>query len=235
MTDNKPLYQQVRERLLKRIQKGEWQPGEIIPNEFEIAAEYDVSQGTARKAIGDLADSGILTRQQGRGTFVTEHLPGQGLSRFPGFVNTAHEPLNLGSLACTCNKALASPDESAALGIERGAPVLRLYRLRTLNGTAIASEAISLPARLFRSFKPADATDALYDLYQREFGVHVVRIADKLSAVEADKRRAKELKVSIGAPLLKIDRTAFALDNQKVEWRVSLCHPQDLHYLNTGI
>lgn len=232
MMDRKPLYKEVRERLLKRIRNGEWGPGDIIPNEFEIAHTYRVSQGTARKAIGELADEGILTRQQGRGTFVADHTADESISRFPQFVDSRQRKIELRSLPCTCVKGAATLEERAALGLAAGTPVLRLYRLRTFNGTAVMSEAITLPARAFRAFRPAQATDALYDLYQRAFGVHVVRCADKLSAVPADKRRAREFGVEVGTPLLRVERVAHALGDQKVEWRVSLCHAAGFHYLN---
>ena len=78
LTDNddaRPLYAQVREHLVERIRSGEWKPGQLIPNEFEIAAEFGVSQGTARKAISELAAEGLVLRRQGRGTFVVEHTP----------------------------------------------------------------------------------------------------------------------------------------------------------------
>ena len=79
---DRPLYAQVRERLIERIRSGEWKPGQLIANEFEIAAEFGVSQGTARKAIGDLASEGLVVRRQGRGTFVVEHTPAHVLFRF---------------------------------------------------------------------------------------------------------------------------------------------------------
>src|SRR5215470_18424307 len=79
---NRPLYAQVRERLVDRIRSGEWKPGQLIASEFEIAAEFGVSQGTARKAIGDLASDGLVVRRQGRGTFVVEHTPDHVLFRF---------------------------------------------------------------------------------------------------------------------------------------------------------
>lgn len=226
-----PLYKVVRESLLKRIRKGEWRPGQIIPNEFEIAAEHGVSQGTARKAIADLASEGILTRQQGRGTFVTEHTPDQGLAHFPHFVDDDHERIEFGSLPCTCTKGAATPEERAALDLAAGAQVLRLYRLRTRAGQPVMSEAITLPQRLFRTFKPEQATDALYDVYQRTFGVHVVHHLDTLSAVAADRKRARELGVDLGAPLLKVERIARAIDNLKVEWRVSLCPTAGFRYV----
>ncbi len=80
--DGRPLYAQVRERLVERIRSGQWKPGQLIPNEFEIAAEFGVSQGTARKAISELAAEGLVLRRQGRGTFVVEHTPAHVLFRF---------------------------------------------------------------------------------------------------------------------------------------------------------
>ncbi len=233
MIDGKPLYKIVREHLLKRIRKGEWGPGEIIPNEFEIAEAYRVSQGTARKAISELASEGILTRQQGRGTFVTGHRADANLTRFSPFVDSRHRRIELRSLRCTHARGTATSEERKALGLAAGTSVLRLYRLRTFDEVAVMTEAITLPARQFRAFRPAHATDNLYDLYQRSFGIHVVRTVDRLSAVQADRRRAKELAVTVGTPLLRIDRVAFALGDQKVEWRVSLCNAVGYHYLST--
>jgi GntR family transcriptional regulator len=224
----------VRESLLKRIRKGEWRPGELLPNEFEIAAEHGVSQGTARKAIADLASEGILTRQQGRGTYVTEHGSDRGLAHFPQFVDDNQKRVEFGSLPCTFTKGAATSEERAALHLPPGANVLRLYRLRTVDGHAVMSEAITLPQRLFRTFRPEQATGSLYDVYQRTFGVHVVHHSDRLSAVPADKKRARELGVDVGAPLLRIERVARAIDNQKVEWRVSLCPSSRFHYLNNS-
>ena len=49
-----PLYQQVKESLLRRIAAGEWAPGSFLPSEPVLAEEYGVSHGTLRKALNDL-------------------------------------------------------------------------------------------------------------------------------------------------------------------------------------
>src|SRR5215469_2258331 len=94
---NRPLYAQVRERLVDRIRSGEWKPGQLIANEFEIAAEFGVSQGTARKAISDLASNRLVVGWQVPGTSfagetaVDEPLAHLGLERTIGiFVGEAH-------------------------------------------------------------------------------------------------------------------------------------------------
>jgi GntR family transcriptional regulator len=67
-----PLYLQVRDILVKRIETGEWSNGRSMPSEGEFAAEFRVSQGTMRCALNQLEGEGILTRRQGRGTFVVD-------------------------------------------------------------------------------------------------------------------------------------------------------------------
>src|SRR3546814_9162303 len=68
-----PLYQQIKGLLLQSLDRGEWKPGEAIPSELELAARFQVSQGTVRKAIDELASENLLLRRQGKGTFVATH------------------------------------------------------------------------------------------------------------------------------------------------------------------
>src|SRR5690606_25156889 len=68
-----PLYQQIKGLILQSLQAGEWKPGELIPSEMELAARFRVSQGTVRKAIDELAAENLVTRRQGKGTFVATH------------------------------------------------------------------------------------------------------------------------------------------------------------------
>jgi GntR family transcriptional regulator len=73
--------------------------------------------------------------------------------------------------------------------------------------------------------------NTLYDLFQKAYGVLIVRTDDRLSAIAADAETAALLGVAPGAPLLKIDRIAYGLDDTPVEWRVSRCHLEGVHYL----
>ena len=68
----KPLYAQVRERLMRRLVDGEWSPGMLLPSEIELARQLSVSQGTVRKALDSMTADNLLLRRQGRGTYVAE-------------------------------------------------------------------------------------------------------------------------------------------------------------------
>lgn len=228
----RPLYAQVRERLIERIRTGEWKPGQLIANEFEIAAEFGVSQGTARKAIGALASEGLVVRRQGRGTFVVEHTPAHELFRFFNLFDEAGAALIPDSRDMKSSLALASAEERKALALDAHARVIRIARTRTRDGAPLISETIALPEALFPGLaEQSQMPNTLYDLFQKVYGVLVTRTDDRLSAVAAEEETAAVLGVAPGTPLLRIDRTAFGLDDTPVEWRVSLCHLAGAHYL----
>ena len=68
-----PLYRQIKDLIVQGLQRGEWKPGDVIPSEIELAARFQVSQGTVRKAVDELSTENLLVRRQGRGTFVATH------------------------------------------------------------------------------------------------------------------------------------------------------------------
>jgi GntR family transcriptional regulator len=230
--DARPLYAKVREQLVERIRSGVWKPGQLIPSEFEIAAEFGVSQGTARKAIGALAAERLVMRQQGRGTFVVEHTPAHVLFRFFNMFDAAGELITPDSRPTRPRVARASSAEEKALHLAPGAEVIRIDRVRTRAGIPFICETIRLPQELFPDLAQIEELpNTLYDLFQKTYGILLVRTEDRLSATAADADTAGVLNLAPGAPLLRIDRTAFGLDDRPIEWRVSLCHLQGAHYL----
>jgi GntR family transcriptional regulator len=228
----RPLYAKVREELIARIRSGAWKPGQLIPNEFEVAALFGVSQGTARKAIAALAAEGLVIRQQGRGTFVVEHTPAHVLYRFFNIFDDKNVQVIPDSRATSAVLAKANPQERSTLMLDTTADVIRITRVRTRQRRAFICETISLPARLFPGLAERPVIpNTLYDIFQKSYGVLMLRTDDRISAVAADATAAEALAIAVATPLLKIDRIGFGLDGRPIEWRVSLCHLVDAHYL----
>ena len=69
-------------------------------------------------------------------------------------------------------------------------------------------------------------------LYQARYGISVIRIRERLSAVTAAGEATRLLGVRPGSPLLEIRRVAFTYDDVPVEWRVSLVDTRRHDYLN---
>lgn len=72
MSNDLPVYQRIARDLRERIRAGEFAPGESLPTQADLAAQYAVARMTARQAIAALVNEGLVTSQQGRGVTVRE-------------------------------------------------------------------------------------------------------------------------------------------------------------------
>jgi GntR family transcriptional regulator len=75
--------------------------------------------------------------------------------------------------------------------------------------------------------------NSLYSLYQSAYGINIVAVEEEVRAELVRKDDAKKLNLTVGSPLLRIDRVAIALDGSRVELRVSRCSTRDLIYAVT--
>lgn len=66
-------WQAVQEEVLSRIQSNEWPPGQLIPTETVLAAEFGCARATVNRALQDLANCGVLERRRKVGTRVARH------------------------------------------------------------------------------------------------------------------------------------------------------------------
>jgi GntR family transcriptional regulator len=228
----RPLYVQVRELMIGRLIQGVWKPGAVLPSEVQLAEEFGVSQGTVRKALDALAAENLVIRRQGRGTFVAEHDDERTLFHFFHLVGEDGSRQMPGGTQLSCRAGKASRAEALRLDIERGAGVIRLRRTRDLGGMPAIYESISVPAILYPNLGGEGVLpNTLYELYESRYGITIARAEERLRAVEAPAEAAVLLGIAPGAPVLEIDRVAFALDGRPAEWRVSLCDTRHHHYL----
>ena len=233
--DYRPLYQQVKDLLRRRIVDGTWRPDEVLPSEGRLAAELGVSQGTVRKALDEMAAQKLVVRRQGRGTFVAAHSPDTTLFHFFHMVDRAGDRQMPESELLDCRRGIAGPAETEALQLMPGAMVLRIDRRRMIGGAPAIVERIAVPQALFPDLDVLEEDglpNTLYDLYQKRYGVTVGRATERLRAVAATAEDADHLGVEPGAPLLEIERIARDLDDGPVEWRLSRCLTDRLAYLS---
>ena len=233
-TGQGPLYQQTRDLMIRRIADGLWEPGERLPSEWDLAAEFGVSQGTVRKALNDLAVDNLIVRHQGRGTFVATHTSQRELFHFfhlqkPDGVR--HMPVTSRLIGVTTRRA--GRDDMGRLGLSANAHVIEIRRVRDLDGQPVISEHITLAAKRFPGLtQNSDPPNELYQFYEQRFGMTVHRAVEQLRAVAAGATEAAHLSLKVGAPLLEIDRIAEAIDGTPIEWRRSRCDTRHHHYLS---
>jgi len=221
--DTAPLYQRVADRIANRIYDGHWRPGEPIPNEFALADEFSVSQGTIRKAMSVVEEAGFGVRQQGRGTFVRKLSEERSYYHFfrlahPHGARVTPEPDKESVYTRAANET-----ERISFALDANDEVVVIERLRCVEGTRSTSEHIVVPVNLFHGLAtlPDSLPQALYPFYHQQYGIFVLRADEYVSAMSADKQIASDLMIKIGSPTLQVDRTAFDMKDRAVEIRTS--------------
>lgn len=227
-----PLYKQVEEYVTQLIIEQRWKPGEILPNEFKLAQEFNVSQGTLRKALNALTASKILIRKQGVGTFVSEHTEQNALYRFFPLVADGEKP-ELPTSETLFRKIVPATKEIAEnLSLAVNENVIFFSRRRTINNEVCILEDIYLPEKYFSGFmQEKEIPHTLYHFYQTDYQHTVQDISDKIKAISASEFDAKQLKIKKHDPLLYFSRVARTLDGKLIEYRVTRCRSDKYHYL----
>lgn len=227
-----PLYRQVKDRLTQRLLSRAWPPGQLLPSEIELAAELGVSQGTVRKALEEMTAEHLLVRHQGKGTFVAGHDDARVLFQFFRLTADDGERVLPESKVLGVVVGIANAADRRALSLPARAQIIRIRRVRLLRGQPVIAETITAPRALFPGLEREDLPNNIYSLYADRFGVTIARAQEKLKAVALPDPDADVLGVAPGTPALQIDRLAIALDARPVEWRISLCLTEQLHYLS---
>lgn len=229
----RPLYQQVRDMFVRRIADRSWPPGEALPSEQALAAELGVSQGTVRKALDSLATENLVERRQGKGTFITEVTPARSLFKFFRISRPGGGRLTPQSGEATTRRRQATAAERKLLELKPDEEVIEIARVRQVDQTPAILETIVVPAGRFPGLDGRPIPNAIYALYQSDYGINVLAANEELKAVAAGKDDARALGLAAGAPLLEISRTAFDINNKPIEWRRSRCDTRHLVYAVT--
>ena len=222
-----PLYKQVKALMVTSLTNNEWRLGERIPTEPELASKYGVGISTVRAAVAELEQLGVLSRKQGKGTYVVVPSRHTDLHRFfriaavDGSKVSAHSEL----LSFRRQKADRMTRDALQLtGKAASQSVYALTNVMRLSGTPVAVSEFCIPEKLFPKLTKEvflSAGLAPFGLYQKHYGISIIRTVEHLFAVPADALAARHLAVAQSRPLLEVQRVAYTFDDVPVEFRRS--------------
>ena len=235
MTENRfstrPLYLQLREALLERIAAGQWKAGNAIPNESDLAREFGVSPGTMRKALDLLESQRVLTRRQGRGTFINDQNSAEMAQRYNKLRGPDGRPVLGEPEVGPISEGAASEPEAGRLGMEPEGRVYRFTRTYFREHRPFMMDQVAVPATMFPGLeKQREVATDVVTLAQR-YGLLTGSASERITIAPADAMRADVLNVAPGAPLLNFDRVVFELNGLPLEWRLGYCHLTSGYYL----
>lgn len=207
---HRPLYLQVVDYLLEQIHGGDLPTGARVLSERELAEVLDVSRTTARLAVDQLVRTGIVYREQGRGTFVAEPRM-RGVQGFTSFSQDI-EARGRKPGSRVVRFGLQAPDAGiqAKLRIGPEELALELVRVRTADGEPIALQESYLPRDLVPGLEDTDMTDvSLFRVLRERYFVYPAWTEAEVKASFAAPDVCELLGIAEDAPVLVVNGLTF--------------------------
>jgi GntR family transcriptional regulator len=214
-----PKYYQLKEIIRARIESEELGEGQLIPSERELCESYGISRMTARQAVMELVNEGVLYREQGKGTFVAGKKVQQEAERLTSFTEDMRERgMEASSVVLEVEVEPAGPVVARFLRVEEGERIIRLKRLRNADGEPMALETSHLLYGVASGVLELDMSErSLYEELRRS-GVRISRAEQSYEAALVSEADAEVLGVAPGSPALLIERVTFDAEGQPFEY-----------------
>jgi GntR family transcriptional regulator len=198
---HQPHYRQIERALRERI--ASLPPGQRVPSDAELCAEFGVSRMTARHAMQRLAEDGLIRREPGRGTFVARPPAHRRTNRLMTFTQEMSRAGRVpSSRVLTRVIRPSSADEASALDVPVRQPVVHLRRLRLADGEPIVLESTVLIGATADAVMTADLANGSLHETLAQADVVLRRGTGTISAATATAEDARLLGIRIGDPLL---------------------------------
>ncbi|MFM9106298.1 MAG: GntR family transcriptional regulator [Chloroflexota bacterium] len=215
----RPVYLRIADDLRRDIAEGRLAPGAPLPTEQDLIERYGVSRGTVRQARSILRAEGAVGGSQGRVFSVRgEHLT-QPLGELISFTRwTERLGRTPGAQVLHFGPEPASPAAAAALDDAPGVLVIRLERIRTLDGLPVMIERTVFPAAIGTLLEGVDLAHGSVYAALADRGVVVATARHRIAAIAAGAADAALLDLPEGAPLLRVERHGYDHDRRPLEW-----------------
>ncbi|MEM7195917.1 MAG: histidine utilization repressor [Pseudomonadota bacterium] len=224
-----PMYQQIKNAISAKIKAGQWQPGDMIPSENQLAAELCVSRMTITRPLRELTADGVLRRVHGVGTFVAEPPRHASLIQLRSIADEIKQQGKSHCAEILSRQSLAANEDIAErMQLNVGTAVFHIELVHYQDGVPIQLESRFVNPDMVPDFDNTEfgditPADYLINLITPDELEHIVQ------AVMPDARIAEQLAIDVDEPCLKLKRRSWK-DNRIVT-SVDLIYPSSRYDL----
>jgi GntR family transcriptional regulator len=219
-----PMYFQLADFLREKIHTSQYSPGDLLPSEFELMTQFEISRGTVRQAIQQLELEGLLERFKGKGTFVSVPKIEQDASKQMGFFTKSMQEVGITPTAKVLSiKETAAPKiVQKMFGLTSGENIIVVKRLRLVNDEPWAIELEYFRHDVGNKLMAEDLTGSIYEILQEKYSYIIYHSKNTIEAIIADEDQANLLNVRPGSPLFEVKRLVYIKDGPPFEYAIDL-------------
>ena len=222
-----PLYHQLKEIFLEKIENEELREGDMIPSENELQQIYDVSRATVRNAIQLLVNEGFMQKKKGKGTFVKRRKIEE---RLPLLKSFTEEMIgrDASKKVISAKNIKASPAIMAHMGLSSSESVFSLKRLLIVDNKPLGILHSHIPAKYKLSIQE-DYTKSLYRILEKK-GIRLKEAEQTIESLMSNPEQTRLLKQKVPIPILVIRRLAYSINGEVVEYVKGAYHGDRYRY-----
>lgn len=234
LKDDRFLYRKVRDKIADIIDENDLKPGDKLPSEHELIKKLNVSRHTVRKALSGLERNGIVSRKQGKGTFLSVPRLKQELPYLMGFTeemkSRGYEP---GSKLIEYRRVRSReiPEELSEFELESA---MKMIRLRLANDFPLGIHTVYVPESIegkidFSGSAQDSKNKSLYEEFEKA-DFQIEGGLENLSARTATEFESDYLEIEKGDPLLLVKRRTFSEKEELLEYVEAVYLPNKFEY-----
>lgn len=212
-------YRDIADDLRRRILQGEIGGGERMPGEQPLALQYGVSRGVIRNALAALRRRGLVTSHPGSGWRVRADVHTQEFAEMRSFAQWAQSRrMTPGGLVVRQEREPANAVDARALRMRAGDEVLRVTRVRTLDGRPVMRERTTYAPWVISAIEALPTDESSVMAAMQAAGIAMAYATHKIDTVAASGEDAEVLGVRRGTRLLRVRRETSARDGRPIEY-----------------
>ncbi|MER3435695.1 MAG: GntR family transcriptional regulator [Leptolyngbya sp. ERB_1_1] len=229
-----PLHSMISKQLRDRMISGQYKPGDQLPSEHQIMSEFEVSRITARRAIANLMQQGLVVVQQGKGAFVahqqkvTHTLSSSLLLE----ADMARQGVTISIRNLVFELVTVPPEVEEILAVS-----IAYFQKKVLlfNGVPGCVDISYITPELGKTYAKNLKKQLTLSVLEKH-GIYTEKIDAVIECTQADDETSEQLEVPLGHPLIVYQHTAYIKGNGAIVHGKSisrgdrLCYSIQIHH-----
>lgn len=221
----KAKYLEIAQIILDRIKNKTYIAGEPLPNQETLANELGVSRLTVKKALDGLERKGLVYKQSGLGTFVSDDIPIHSNIDSPANMFTGLKNLmgtdNVKSQILHFSVEFPNEQVQKNLSLKKTEPVYNIVRLRIVDNQPLIIEHTYMPVDLVPDLSEEILHSSIYNYIHHTLKLKFGHAYRKIKATKSSEYDQKYLMAKKDDPMLELEQIIWLTNGQPIEYSTS--------------